>query len=112
MRTLKDKMVTHKARFIEAMRRAELDAIRNPHMRFTVYSNLDGFPATLEDMAGGSSYYPDYVPIYDICYQYYDMDDHTDYRGVHPYAYLRDNRDALTAQWEESFRVAVSRLGD
>lgn len=112
--TLKDKILRHKRRFIDAMRRAEIDAIRYPHMRFTVYADSNGMPCTLEDVSGGNSFYPDCVQIYDVSYQAADdvLYQWRDSHGIHPYAFIRDNREELQSQWEAAFQTAIDRMDD
>lgn len=108
---LSDKMARHKKRILDYMRKAEISAIRFPHMRFSVYVDGDGMPAILEDVAGGTSFLGgDYTLVYDVCYQYDDdaIYQWRDSRGVHPYAMIRDNRDAFTDIWEGHFDKAVS----
>lgn len=108
--TLADKMIRHKKRILDVMRRTEIDAIRNPHLRFTVYvGDDDGMPIVLQDVAGGNNFYRDCLPVYDVCYQcsgdviYLWTDSH----GVHPYAMIRDNLKIFEEIWEEHFLCAV-----
>lgn len=55
------------------LRNALLDAAKNPHMQFSVYVDPeDGKPATLEDAAGGNSFYQNYVFVARYCFQNYD----------------------------------------
>lgn len=111
MMRLSDKMMRHKKRILDYMRKAELDAIRYPHMRFTVYVDESGMPTILEDVAGGTSFLGgDYTFVYDVCYQCSvdSLWEWTDSHGVHPYAFVRDNRAAFDDMWEAHFDKAVS----
>lgn len=104
--TLRDKMLKHKNRSIEYMRKAELLAVKNTHMEFRVYIGVDGMPFIFEDIAGSNWYPTCYeVCLYTACYQHADdvLYMWTDSHGLHPHAYMRDNRDALMEMWEQAF---------
>lgn len=109
--TLRDKMERHKKRIIDCMRRTEIDAIRHPYLRFTVYVDDDGMPCVLQDVAGGNSFYRDYLPVYDVCYQCAEdaTGPWTDSHGVHPYAMIRDNREVFEEVWEENFLQTLQK---
>lgn len=57
----------------ESIKEAERDSYYNTHMRFVVYIYEDGTVGTLEDVAGGNSYYMDGLAVYEACNQNLDV---------------------------------------
>lgn len=61
----------------KAMRKANWDALKNPHLRFYINMNEDGDVWTEEDIAGGNSFSSlvfdgKAIEIASYCYQFFD----------------------------------------
>ena len=95
---------TNEDKIIEAMLKANWDALNNQHMRIVINIDEDGDIYELDDIAGGNSFSAkvfngEAIEIKDYCYQYFDED--IECRQETYEEYVQDDFDYIVNKYKE-----------